>query len=156
MVGLKMHTREMREHFKRIYPKCPTREIENLVSAIISNKYWKVHSERNDALYAVALTQARIPYMDGFKAESTLPKTVILSPKAARFCRRGRVLIAKKRGENFISDTVVEWPIFVRLIRQDESIIYKFFIENPDPPAFINRRTFSLWLNDVYKSECKM
>jgi len=144
----------MREHFRRIYPKCATRDIEDLVSAIISNKYWKVHSGKNDALYAVALTQARIPHMDGFKAESTLPKTVIVSPRAARFCRCGRVLIAKKRGENFISDTVVEWPIFVRLIRQDESIIYKFFVENLDPPAFLNHRAFSLWLHEVYKSKC--
>ena len=141
-VDSEMHTREMREHFKRIYPQCSTREIENLVSAIASNKYWKVHSEKNDALYAVALTQAKIPHKDGFKAESTAPGTVTVAPKAARFCRRGRVLIVKSRGGNLISDTVVEWPVFVRLIRQDQNMIYEFFIENYDPPVFLNSRAF--------------
>lgn len=137
-----MHTQEMRKHFKKIYPKCSIIEIENLVSAIMSNKYWKVHSERKDTLYAVALTQAKIPFKDGFKAESTAPKTVIVSPKAARFCRRGRILIVKDRGEDYISDTIIEWPVFLRLIQQDQDLTYKFFIENPDPLAFLNIRTF--------------
>jgi len=141
-VDLKMHAREMREHFKRIYPECSTREIENLVSAIISGKYWKVHSEKSDALYVVALTQAKTPFKDGFKAKSTAPKPVVVSPKAARFCRRGRVLIVKDDGETFVSDTVVEWPVFTRLIRHDQNLIYKFLIENFEPPAFLNRRTF--------------
>ncbi len=137
-----MHTQEIRKHFKKIYPKCSNIEIENLVSAIMSNKYWKVHSERKDTLYAVALTQAKIPFKDGFKAESTAPKTVIVSPKAACFCRRGRILIVKDRGEDFGSDTIVDWPVFLRLMRLDQDINYKFLIENPYPPAFINSRIF--------------
>ena len=137
-----MHTQEMRKHFKKIYPKCSTIEIENLVSAITSNKYWKVHSERKDVLYVVALTQAKIPFKDGFKAESTVAKTVIVSPKAARFCRRGRILIVKDRGDDFRSDTIIEWPVFLRLIQQDQDLTYKFVIENPDPPIFINSQIF--------------
>lgn len=136
-----MHTKELREHFKRIYPKCPTIEIENLVSAIMSNKYWKVHLEKSD-IYVVALTQAKIPFKDGFKAKTTGPKTIVVSSKAARFCRRGRILIAKSKGENFISDTVIEWPVFLRLIRQEQNLITKFFIENPNPPAFLNNRAY--------------
>jgi len=142
------------EQFRRIYPECSTREIENLVSAIISNKYWKVHSGKNDALYVMALTQARIPYKDGFKAKSTAPRTVIVSPRTARFCRRGRVLIVKKRGEYFVSDTVVEWPVFVKLIRQDQDTVYESLIESPNPPAFLNRRAFGIWLNEILKSGC--
>ena len=136
-----MHKQEMRKHFKKIYPKCSTIEIENLVSAIVTKKYWKVHSERKDALYVVALTQAKLPFKDGFKAESTAPKTVIVSPKAARLCRRGRILIVKDSGEDFISETIVEWPVFLRLIQQDQNLTYKLFIENPYPP-FINNRMF--------------
>ncbi len=137
-----MHAREMREHFKRIYPKCSAYEIEDLISAIISSKYWKVHSEKSDALYVVALTQARIPFKDGFKAKTTAPKTVVVSRKAARFCRRGRILIVKDRSEDFMSETVVEWPVFINLIRQDQNLIYRLFVENPDAPAFLNSRTF--------------
>jgi len=135
-----MHTNKMKEHFKKVYPKYSTRQIENLVSAIASNKYWNVHSMRRDALYVVALTQARIPFKDGFKAESTAPKTVVLSPKAARFCRRGRILIVKDEFGDFISNTVLEWLVFTKLIRQDQNLIYKLFIENPNPPVFINNR----------------
>ena len=67
-----MHTQELRKHFKKIYPKCSSVEIEDLVSVIVSNKYWKIHSEKKDALYTVALTQANIPFKSGFKAESTV------------------------------------------------------------------------------------
>jgi len=148
-----MHTREMREHFRKIYPKCSTREIENLVSAILSKKYWKVHPRKMDALYVVALTHARVPLKDGFRAKSTAPKTVILSPKAARFCRRGRVLVVKDRGEDFISETVADWPVFTRLIRQDEDLIYKLLIENPGPPAFLDTRNFKKILENVYATE---
>ena len=132
----------MREHFKKIYPKCSTNEIENLVSAIISSKYWKVHFEKRNVLYVVALTKAKIPFKDGFKAKSTAPKTVVVSYKAARFCKRGRILIVKDRGEDFISETVVEWLVFLKLIRQDQNLIYQFFIEYPDPPPFLNSRIF--------------
>ena len=142
MVDLTMHTQEMRNHFKRIYPKCSTIEIENLVSAIMSNKYWKVHSEKKDTLYAVAITQAKIPFKDGFKAEATVSNTVIVSPKAANFCRRGRILVVKNKGKDFTSDTVVEWPVFLKLIRKDQDLIYKFLIENPNPPVFLNNRIF--------------
>ena len=62
-----MHLREMKNHFKKIYPQCSMREIENLVSAIKSDKYWKVHKDKNDALYVVALTRAKIPLKGGFK-----------------------------------------------------------------------------------------
>lgn len=139
-VDPRIRTAEMREHFKKIYPRCSSRDIDNLVSAIISSKYWKVHPERDDALYVVALTRAKVPFEDGFKAETTAPKTVIVSPKAARFCRRGRVLIAKNGDYNFTSDTVVEWPAFLKLIRQDPNSVYSLLIENPYPPSFLNTR----------------
>ena len=137
-----MHTREMREHFKKIYPECSANEIENLVSAIASYKYWKVHPEKKNALYVVALTQAKVPFKDGFRAKSTAPKPIVVSPKAAKFCRRGRILIAKDRGEDFTADTVIEWPVFLGLIRKPQDHVYKFFVENPNPPAFLNSSTF--------------
>lgn len=148
MAGSKMHYREMRDHFKKIYPSCSPHEIDDLVSAIRSNKYWKVHSEKSDALYVVALTQARIPFEDGFKAKSTAPKTVVVGRKAARFCRRGRILVVKDRGKTFVSNTVIEWPIFMRLIRKNQNQVYKFLIENPNPPPLLNSRTF----RDVLKN----
>jgi hypothetical protein len=137
-----MHTREMREHFKRIYPECSANDIENLVSAITSYKYWNVHSKGKNALYAVALTQAKVPFKDGFRAKSTAPKPIVVSSKAAKFCRRGRILIAKDREEDFKADTVVEWPVFLRLIRHPQDHVHKFLVENPNPPVFLNSSIF--------------
>jgi hypothetical protein len=150
-----MHTRKMREHFKRIYPECSANEVENLVSAIASCKYWNVHPEKKNAFYVVALTQAKVPFRNGFRAKSTASKDVVVSSKAAKFCRRGRILIAKDRGEDFTADTVVEWPVFLRLMRQNQDHAYKIFVEDPDPPAFLNNVTFkkAFGLTDPAKKE---
>lgn len=135
----------------RVYPECSRRGIDDLVSAILSNKYWKVHSGRDDAYYAVALTRARIPYLDGFKAKSTVPGVVIVSRRAARFCRRGRVLLAKKRNGIFISETIIDWPAFLRIIRMDENLIYRRLVEGDSPPAFLNRRNLAILLGGLEK-----
>lgn len=124
----------------RIYPKCSRREIENLVSAILSGKYWKVHSNMYNAYYAIALTRATIPYMGGFKVKSTAPGVVIVSSEAARFCRRGRILVAKKWNKVFFSETIIDWPAFLRVIKMDENLIYRRLVDDPNPPVFLNGR----------------
>ncbi|MEM1674688.1 MAG: hypothetical protein QXN24_08155 [Candidatus Bathyarchaeia archaeon] len=142
-----MRSEELRRHFMKIYPGCSRRGIDDLVSAILSNKYWKVHSCRDDAYYAVALTRAHIPYMDGFRAKSTAPGVVIVSRRAARFCRRGRVLVVKKRNDTFISETVIDWPAFLRVIKMDEDSIYRRLVEEQSPPAFLNKRNLKILLS---------
>lgn len=142
-----MHAEELRRHFRRIYPECSRHDIENLVSAIISKKYWRAHPSRNDIYYAVALTRAKIPCTNGFKAKSTAPGPVVVSPKAARFCRRGRVLLVRRgSGGTFTSETVIDWPTFLRLIKLDEDKVCRYLIEDSNPPAFLNRRAFTALL----------
>lgn len=138
-----MRAEDLRRHFMRIYPSCSRREIEDLVSAVLSNKYWKVHPEMNDAYYAVALTRAAIPYKDGFIARATFPRRVVVSPRAARFCRRGRILVIRLGRGYPSSETVIDWPAFLRLIRMNGDLVYKLLIEARDPPAFLNRRSLS-------------
>ncbi|MEM1550439.1 MAG: hypothetical protein QXR13_00720, partial [Candidatus Bathyarchaeia archaeon] len=103
---------------------------------------WKVHSSKDDAYYAIALTRARIPYMDGFMVRSTAPGIVIVSPRAARFCRRGRILVVKRKNDIFISETIMDWPAFLKMIKMDENLIYKHLVEKSNPPAFLKRRNF--------------
>ncbi|MEM2320617.1 MAG: hypothetical protein QXS79_01850 [Candidatus Bathyarchaeia archaeon] len=146
-----MRAEELRKYFLKVYPGCSRRRIDDLVSAIISNKFWKVHSDKDDAYYAIALTRARIPYMGGFKAKSTAPGIIIVSRGAARFCRRGRVLVAKRRNNVFTSDTVIDWPAFLRIIKMDESLVYRRLVEDLNPPAFLNRRNLSFLLNTQKK-----
>jgi len=137
---------DLRSALKRLYPRCSHLEIENLVSAILSGKYWKVHSTKNDAYYVVALTRAKVPFKDGFMARSTSPWPVTISPSAARFCRRGRIMVIRREGNTFIARTVIEWPVFLRLMKMDESLVYRYLVENPDPPPFLNMRTFKATL----------
>lgn len=144
-----MRAEELKRLFRRIYPECSRLEIENLVSAMLSGKYWRVHPSRDDAYYVVALTRAKIPFMNGFRAKSTAPWPITISPRAARFCRRGRILVIKREDYAFISETVVEWPVFLRLMRMDENLTYKYLVENPNPPPFLNMRTFKALLSTL-------
>lgn len=146
-----MRAEELRRYFLKVYPECSRRGIDDLVSAIISNKYWKVHSDKDDAYYAIALTRARIPYMGGFKAKSTAPGIVIVSRGTARFCRRGRVLVTKRRNNTFTSETVIDWPAFLRIM--DESLVYRRLVKDPNPPAFLSRRNLSVLLTTPEKGD---
>lgn len=150
-----MCAEDLRRHFMRVYPECSRREIYDLVSAMLSGKYWKVHSSMGDAYYAVALTRALIPYINGFKVKSTAPGMVIVSPRAARFCRRGRVLVARRRNDIFVSETIIDWPAFLKVIKMDENLVYRRLIEEPNPPAFLNRRNLSILLSDLKKDGVK-
>ena len=147
----RLHADELRKHFTKAYPQCSRRQIESLVSAILSNKYWRVHSQRSDAYYTVALTRALIPCEGGFRAKSTASGAVIVSPRAARFCRRGRILVVKKRsdGHAFISETVIDWPTFLKVIKLNEDSVYKCLVESSSPPAFLNRRSFAKLMKDL-------
>ena len=146
-----MHTKELKDNFRRMYTKCSENEIGDLVSAIISAKYWKVHSERKDYVYVVALSQAKIPLKDGFRAKSNAIEKIIVSKEAAKFCRRGRVLTVKKSNGDFKSNTVIEWPTFIKIIREDQDFIYKLIFESPNPPPFINRRMFIMLMDKLKK-----
>ncbi|MBS7606973.1 hypothetical protein KEJ14_03925 [Candidatus Bathyarchaeota archaeon] len=142
-----MHAGELKRLFRRIYPECSRLDIENLVSAMLSGKYWRVHPSKDDAYYVVALTRAKIPFRDGFRAKSTAPWPLTISPRAARFCRRGRILVIKKGDYGFISETVIDWPVFLRLMKMDENLAYKCLIKNPNPPPFLNARIFRALLS---------
>ncbi|MEM2136672.1 MAG: hypothetical protein QXI93_01805 [Candidatus Methanomethylicia archaeon] len=136
-----MSFESLKVHFRKVYPSCSNIEIENLVSAIIHDKYWKVHPDRGDMIYVVALTRAKYPFNNGFKARATAVGNVIVSGRAAKFCRRGRILLARNVGDKFFSETVIDWPAFIRIMRLSEDFVYKILIENP--PAFLNKRLLS-------------
>lgn len=138
-----MSFEELKAHFKRIYPSCSSIEIENLVSAILHDKYWKVHMDRSDIIYVVALTRARYPFNDGFRARATAVGSVVVSRKASKFCRRGRILLAKRVNDKFISETVIDWPTFIKIMRLNEDFVYKLLVETENPPVFLNKRILS-------------
>lgn len=139
----------VRQRLRLAYPGCSERELDDLISAMRNGKYWRVHPERGGAVYAVALTQAKIPFREGFAARTTAPKPVAVSKRCAGFMRRARVLVAKDAGDHYISETVLEWPAFLRLVREKPDAVYSLLVENPSPPRFINRASIGRVLKEV-------
>lgn len=132
-------------HFKRIYPKCSRKEIQDLIEAIKCDKYWLVCPNYKNAIYVVALTRANIPEEKGFQARATHLNRVIVVPEAARFSRKGRVLMVIKLGSNYIAKSVILWPAFLRLIKENSNMIYEHLIEGKIPP-FVNNKNVKVIL----------
>ncbi|MCP8322518.1 MAG: hypothetical protein H3Z52_16500 [archaeon] len=129
-------------HFKRIYPECSRKEVEDLIEAIKGDKYWLVYPNHKDAIYIVALTKADIPNAKGFQAKATHLKKIIVVPKAAKFSKKGRVLMAIKFDSDYIAKSVISWSAFLRLMNENPDTIYKMFMEGKIPP-FVNNKNVS-------------
>ncbi|MCP8305466.1 MAG: hypothetical protein H3Z50_08405 [archaeon] len=143
-----MSRSELFAHFERMYPKCSRKEIEDLIEAIKGDKYWSVCPEHKDAIYVVALTRAKIPKAGGFQAKATYLKKVTVSPEAANFSRRGRVLLAVKDGSNYIGKSVITWSAFLRLMNESPDLIYKLVVEGKIPP-FVNNKNVSAIIHTI-------
>jgi hypothetical protein len=128
--------------FKRIYPECSRKEIEDLVEAIKGDKYWLVSPNYRDAIYTVALTKANIPKANGFQTKATHLKRVIVEFDAAEFSKKGRVLMAIKSGSDYIVKSVILWSAFLRIVNENPDAIYRMLIEGKMPP-FVNNRNVS-------------
>jgi len=126
-------------HFAKVYPSCRRRDIEDLVAAIRGNKYWNIHSGLRDAMYVVALTRAEIALKQGFLARATHVGQIRVVEAAAKYCSKGRVLVAMKEGSGFEAVSVITWPAFLRFIRLDSSRIYEDLLSGQLPP-FIGER----------------
>lgn len=138
----KLSRSDLFTQFRRIYPDCSRKEVEDLVEAIKGNKYWLVSPGHKDAIYTVALTRADIPKAEGFQAEATHLKKVIVVSEAAKFSKKGRVLMAIKSNSDYIAKNVILWSAFLRIMDENPDVIYKMFMEGEIPP-FVNDRNVS-------------
>ena len=129
-------------HFKRIYPECSRKEVEDLIEAIKGDKYWLVSPNHKDAIYVVALTKANIPKAMGFQAKATHLKRVVVVPEASRFSRKGRVLMVIKLDSDYIAKSVTSWSAFLRLMNENPDSIYNMLMEGKIPP-FVNNKNIS-------------
>ena len=127
------------QHFAKVYPSCRIKDIEDLVAAIRGNKYWSIHPGLIGAMYVVALTRAEIALKRGFLARATHVGQIRVVEAAAKYCSKGRVLVAMKEGSGFEAVSVITWPAFIRFIRLDSSRIYEDLLSGQLPP-FIGER----------------
>jgi hypothetical protein len=111
-----------------------SRRIKDLSEAIRADKYWSLSPGRRDAFYVIALTRAQIPVGDGYQARVTHLDRVVVSRDAAKFCRKGRILMVELKGRRPIAKSVVSWAAFVRLMREDSEQIYFLFKGDKIPP----------------------
>ena len=58
---------------------------------------------------------------------------------AAKYCSKGRVLVALKDDSGFEAVSVITWPAFLRFIRLDSSRIFEDILGGHLPP-FIGER----------------
>ncbi|MCP8322319.1 MAG: hypothetical protein H3Z52_15485 [archaeon] len=138
----KLSRSDLFTQFKRIYPECSRKEVEDLIEAIKGDKYWLVSPNHKDAIYVVALTKANIPRTKGFQAKATHLKKIVVVPEAARFSRKGRVIMAIKLDSDYIAKSVVSWSAFLRLMDENPDAIYNMLIEGKIPP-FVNNNNIS-------------
>lgn len=139
-------------HFKKMYPDCSRREVEDLISAIKGDKYWLVCPDYKDAVYVVALTRAKIPKADGFQAKATHLKRITVVPEAARFSKKGRILMVIKSNSHYMAKSVVTWSAFLRLMNENPNEIYGMFMEGKIPP-FVNDKNVSTIVLKARKQE---
>lgn len=131
------------EHLRKAYPRCSNRKINDLVSAIEEDKYWWVCPGKKDAVYVVALTKAQIPLKDGFQARATHVGRVRVLRSAARFSRKGRVLLAVKEGTGFVARCAITWPAFLQLMHEEPQAVYELERSGLLPP-FVNEKNLPI------------
>ena len=123
----------MFRHFRRMYEECGEKEVRNLVEAIKNDKYWSGRPGVKDVIYIVALTKAEIPLAQGFQARATFLGKVTVSREASPYCRRGRVLAAVKSESQYIVQSVITWPAFLRIMREKAEEAYHLLISGRFP-----------------------
>lgn len=94
----------------------------------------------------MALTRAQIRTARGLQARATAVGKVVVSAKAAKFCRRGRVILVLRVGPTNYGVSVILWPTFRRLMKLDTAKLYSLVTVGKFPPFLGNREYRELLL----------
>jgi hypothetical protein len=116
---------DLLKRYKRIHPGCTNKEIMDLVNAIKENKYWNVLPSEKDAVYVVALTRARIRVNKDNVVRVTHFGKILVDGEIAKFCSRGKVLLAVKENSHFKGRYIITWPAFLNIMRTDAELFYR-------------------------------
>lgn len=120
---------DLLKRYKRIHPGCTTKEIMDLVNAIKENKYWNVLPNVKDAVYVVALTRARIKINKDNVVRVTHFGKIIVDGEIAKFCSRGKVLLAVRESSHFKGKYVITWPAFLNIMRTNPEAFYNSLMQ---------------------------
>ncbi|MFQ5970106.1 MAG: hypothetical protein ACE5J2_06400 [Nitrososphaerales archaeon] len=119
---------DLLKRFKRIHPGCTNKEIMDLVNAIKDNKYWNASPKYKGAVYVVALTRARIKANNANVVKATHFGKMLVDEKVAKFCSRGKVLLAVRDNTHYRARHVITWPAFLNVMRGNAELFYNMLI----------------------------
>jgi hypothetical protein len=100
----------------------------DLVNAIKKNKYWNVLPKEKDVVYVVALTRARIKINNDNIVRVTHFGKILVDREIAKFCSRGKILLAMRENSHFRGKYVITWPAFLNIMRTDPELFYHSLI----------------------------
>jgi hypothetical protein len=120
---------DLLKRYKRIHPGCSNKDITDLVNAINANKYWNVLPGEKDAVYVVALTRARIKVNKDNVVRVTHFGKILVNGEIARFCSRGKVVLAVRQNSSFKGRYVITWPAFLNIMRTNPERFYHALME---------------------------
>lgn len=118
------------KRYKRIHPGCTNKEIEDLVNAIKEDKYWNALPNYKDALYVVALTRARIRVNKANVVKVTHFGKILVDQGIAKFCSRGKILLAVRSNSHYRARYVITWPAFLNIMRGNSELFYNALISS--------------------------
>lgn len=101
----------------------------DLVNAVKENKYWNVLPDEKDAVYVVALTRARIKVNKDNVVRVTHFGKILVDREIAKFCSRGKVLLAVRENSHFRGKYIITWPAFLNIMRTDPELFYNSLME---------------------------
>ena len=116
---------DLLKRYKRIHPGCTKKEIMDLVNAIKENKYWNVLSNNKDAVYVIALNRAQIKVNAQNVVRVTYFGKILVDRDIAKYCSRGKVVLALRENSNFNGRYVITWPAFLNIMRNDPELFYR-------------------------------
>jgi len=116
---------DLLKRYKRIHPGCTNKEIMDLVNAIKENKYWNVLSNNKDLVYVIALNRAQIKVNAQNVVRVTYFGKISVDRDIARYCSRGKVVLALRENSNFNGRYVITWPAFLNIMRNDPELFYQ-------------------------------
>jgi hypothetical protein len=105
------------------------KEITDLVNAIKENKYWNVLPNDKNAVYVVVLTRARIKANKDNVVRVTYFGKILVDREIAKFCSRGKVLLAVRENSHFKGQYVITWPAFLNIMRTNAELFYQELIK---------------------------
>ena len=105
-----MNRRVLEEKFRRMYPGASRRSIEDLVNALVEDKYWR----SGQLLFCIAATRARYRDRLGRFCRCSGLGRVYVPEDLAGYVRRGIVLAVRGR----VAVSAMGWDAFVWLVRR--------------------------------------